>query len=137
MAQDPSPSKRPVKRRPQPKGGGRAKTRKSTKRWLSPGGVLGIMLLLLLVAVGFINVLNDTVRRQFEGKRWALPARVYAHPLELLAGMQLPPEELADELASLGYRRTAQLDGPGSFTRTGNTFRLITRPFTFWDGSEP
>jgi penicillin-binding protein 1B len=51
--------------------------------------------------------------------------------------MQLPPEELADELTSLGYRRTAQLDGPGSFTRTGNTFRLITRPFTFWDGSEP
>jgi penicillin-binding protein 1B len=95
------------------------------------------MLLLLLVAGAFISLLNDTVRRQFEGKRWALPARVYARPLELLAGMQLPPEELADELTSLGYRRTAQLDGPGSFTRTGNTFRLITRPFTFWDGGEP
>jgi penicillin-binding protein 1B len=49
---------------------------------------------LLLVAVDFIASLDRTVRNQFEGKRWALPARVYARPLELLAGMPLTPDDL-------------------------------------------
>jgi penicillin-binding protein 1B len=92
---------------------------------------------MLLVAVGFIGSLNRTVRGQFEGKRWALPARVYARPLELLADMPLTPTDLSSELTSLGYRRTAQPDGPGSFTRTGNTFHITTRAFRFWDGQEP
>jgi penicillin-binding protein 1B len=77
------------------------------------------------------------VRRQFEGKRWALPARVYARPLELFADRQLPPEDLISELTALGYQRTAQPEKPGSFARTGDTIRLTTRVFRFWDGAEP
>jgi penicillin-binding protein 1B len=96
-----------------------------------------MMIVLLLVAVGFLYSLNSTVRRQFEGKRWALPARVYARPLELFAGMPLTPEDLTHELLSLGYRRTAQAEGPGSFTRKGDTVHITTRAFVFWDGEEP
>jgi penicillin-binding protein 1B len=90
-----------------------------------------------LLLAGLIVVLNHTVRSQFEGKRWALPARVYARPLELLVGMPLTPEELASELASLQYQRTASPDTPGSFWRKGDTFQITTRSFTFWDGAEP
>jgi len=32
---------------------------------------------------------DDLVRSQFEGKRWALPARVFARPLELYEGQNL------------------------------------------------
>jgi penicillin-binding protein 1B len=136
MAQDSSPGKRTTTRRQPPKHGARPQTPRRWQRWLWLGGALGIVVM-LLAAVEFIGSLNRTVRSHFEGKRWALPARVYARPLELLADMPLTPEDLSSELTSLGYRRTAQSDGPGSFTRTGNTFHIITRPFRFWDGQEP
>jgi penicillin-binding protein 1B len=32
---------------------------------------------------GYLGVLDYNVRKQFEGKRWAIPARVYASPVEL------------------------------------------------------
>ena len=91
----------------------------------------------LLGAVVVINSLDRLVRSQFEGKRWALPARVYARPLELLAGMQLTPDDLMSELLALGYRRAEPPQGPGHFARHGTTLHIITRAFTFWDGREP
>lgn len=85
--------------------------------------------------IAFVLYLDHTVRAQFEGKRWALPARVYAQPLELFAGRKLKPEHLVTELRALGYRPRAQ--GPGSFAAEGNTIDLHTRAFAFWDGSQP
>jgi len=136
MAQDSSPHKRTATRPQSSKHAAQRQTPRRRRRWLWLGGALGIVVM-LLVAVGFIGSLNRTVRSQFEGKRWALPARVYAHPLELLADMPLTPEHLTSELTSLGYRRTAQPNGPGSYTHIGNTFHITTRPFRFWDGQEP
>jgi penicillin-binding protein 1B len=37
--------------------------------------------------------LDKVVRAKFEGKRWALPARVYARPLELYVGRALTRDE--------------------------------------------
>jgi penicillin-binding protein 1B len=107
------------------------------KRWLFLAGALGIVGVLLFVAVDFIASLDRTVRHQFEGKRWALPARVYARPLELLAGMPLTADELTSELTSLGYQRTASPDSPGSFFPQRHTVSFTTRTFTFWDETEP
>jgi penicillin-binding protein 1B len=107
------------------------------KRWIFLAGALGIVGVLLFVAVDFIASLDRTVRHQFEGKRWALPARVYARPLELLAGMPLTADDLTSELTSLGYQRTASPDSPGSFSRQSNTVSFTTRAFTFWDETEP
>ncbi|MGH6628372.1 MAG: transglycosylase domain-containing protein, partial [Burkholderiales bacterium] len=95
------------------------------------------MLVLALVAGGFLRALDHTVRSQFEGKRWALPARVYARPLELLVDLPLTPDDLTSELTSLGYRRHGRPHGPGSFTRQGDTIHFTTRAFRFWDGAEP
>ena len=41
--------------------------------------------------------LDYTVRAKLEGKRWALPARVYARPLELFGDMSLSAQQFADE----------------------------------------
>lgn len=95
-----------------------------------------ILLSLALLLAGFALYLDITVRVQFEGKRWAMPARVYARPLELYPGMKLRPEQLAMELAMLDYRATADPRSPGSYRRQGGEFTIITRPFTFWDETQ-
>lgn len=81
--------------------------------------------------------LDRVVRDKFEGQRWALPARVYARPLELYAGQRLKPDELQAELERLNYHAAAKPTVPGYFHREGDSFRVKTRAFRFWDGREP
>lgn len=81
--------------------------------------------------------LEKTVREKFEGKRWALPARVYARPLELYSGLPLDPEELMAELRRLDYREVVNPARPGSYERKQGRFLIRTRPFQFWDEAEP
>lgn len=133
MVHDSSSSERPSQQRTRRKRGKRAKTPRAV-HWSVQYGVLGIMLVLLLVAGGFLRALDHTVRSQFEGKRWALPARVYARPLELFVDLPLTPDDLTSELTSLGYRRPEQPDGPGSFTRQGDTIISLPAPFGFGTG---
>ena len=42
----------------------------------------------------YILYLDRLVTRQFEGRRWTLPAQVFAAPLELYTGLALPPAQL-------------------------------------------
>lgn len=63
------------------------------------------LLFSLPVAVVYGLWLDYRVTSEFEGKRWALPARVYARPLELYQGMRLRPENLEIELQALNYRQ--------------------------------
>jgi len=109
-----------------------AKRRKRKNRYLLKLALAG-----LLLAAGCTVYLDFTVRARFEGKRFALPARVYARPLELYPGLHLSPAELTTELALLGYRETSSPLEPGSFNWSGNSFDLVTRPFVFADGPQP
>ncbi len=98
--------------------------------------------LLIAVGVGLAGILygihlDRVVRGKFEGKRWALPARVYARSLELFAGRSLTPEQLQSELERLNYRSLDEPSIPGSFQRSQGTFKVRTRSFRFWDGEEP
>lgn len=114
--------------------------RKSSRtRYARRGFSLLALILLGLTIAGAIYVayINHTVTAQFEGKRWALPARVYARPLELFEGMPLTPSQLEDELLQLGYERTAELNSPGTFKSSPREFHFVTRAFRFWDNSEP
>lgn len=84
----------------------------------------------------YVAYLDHTIRTQFEGKRWALPARVYAAPLELYPGKKMSAAQVSTELAALNYRYGA-LDEPGSYTREPDSIDLRSRPFVFWDGAQP
>ncbi|HHJ15653.1 MAG TPA: penicillin-binding protein 1B, partial [Gammaproteobacteria bacterium] len=95
-----------------------------------------ILFSLLVVVVAYVAFLDFQVYRQFEGKRWSLPARVYARPLELYAGLRLTPAQFAAELRALGYRQVSVARKPGEVSRNARRFQLISRPFTFWDGQE-
>src|SRR5262245_38020011 len=63
----------------------------------------------LAIAVLYGSFLAWSVTRQFEGRRWDLPAQVYAAPLELYAGRALDVEDLAAELDRLGFAQDPRL----------------------------
>lgn len=91
--------------------------------------------LLVVAAVG-VFYLDQAVRERFEGKRFALPAKVYARALELYVGRRLSPGAMKAELALLGYHETAQAREPGTFRWRGDSLELMTRPFAFGDGRQ-
>ena len=96
-----------------------------------------LLLVLLLVMGGYVVWLDIQVTTQFTGKRWSLPARVYARPLDLYAGQELTPEQLTAELDALHYRPVRSVQQAGQYSRNREVFHIMTRPFTFWDGEEP
>ncbi len=89
-----------------------------------------------MVAGGWVLWLDHRVTTAFEGKRWAVPARVFARPLELHEGLRLSADNLERELRAADYR---EADGttPGAYRRDGAQVRIATREFRFWDGREP
>jgi penicillin-binding protein 1B len=94
-------------------------------------------LLLAIVSGRYVLQLNEVIQAKFEGKRWSLPATVYARPLELYPGLQLSPEMLEDELQLAGYRHEDSEFSPGSYRYDGSNVRLATRGFYFSTGFEP
>lgn len=96
---------------------------------------IAILVGVLLVAA-YAVYLDFTVRARFEGKRFALPARVYARPLELYPGLKLRTAELLAELSLLGYRQTVRPSAPGSYHWRGQVVELVTRPFAFGNGRQ-
>lgn len=101
-----------------------------------------VLFLVLGVGVGLAGLyhlsrIEGVVREKFEGKRWAIPARVYARPLELWVGRTLTADELERELQRLTYTRASPPERAGNYSRDKGRFLVRTRPFEFWDGKEP
>ena len=97
----------------------------------------GLLVLALLLLGGYAVYLGKTVRVKFEGKRWAVPAQIYARPLDLYVGATITPAQLKSELQFLGYRERSQVSAPGQWSQNGGRFTIHSREFTFWDGVEP
>lgn len=104
-----------------------------------------VMLALSVVCALILGVwsvyLDKVVREKFEGKKWALPARVYSRPLELYEGLPLTPVLFEKELEALGYRSTAGVTASGQMTRRALSsqevsYEIFTRGFDFWDKRE-
>ncbi len=92
---------------------------------------------LLLAGVLYALYLDRLVVRQFEGRRWTLPAQVYAAPLELYAGLPLTAAALEHELQRLHYRRTDRADHPGTYHLLGEHMEVSLRPARFADETRP
>jgi len=90
-----------------------------------------------LLAASFTLYLDIRVRSEFEGRRFALPARIYARPLELHAGLRIPQADVEDELRSLGYREAPPEGDAGWYSKKDNSLEIALRPFVFWDGKQP
>jgi penicillin-binding protein 1B len=99
--------------------------------------VLALAVFAFAAVLAYAVWLDLEIRQQFEGRRWALPARVFSRPLELYASKALPPQSLVDELKLLRYHSRNPVDEPGEYHRSGNTVTVYTRGFPFWDEVEP
>lgn len=101
-------------------------------------GLLAAVLVLgsigLVVFSYYLVALDKDIRTRFAGVRWALPAQVFAAPLELYAGQRIDAGDLKHELERLGYRASAALEGPGTFLMGKGRADIFVRAFHFWDG---
>jgi penicillin-binding protein 1B len=123
----PSANKLPGTRPPSPP------TKKSAhwRRLLVFGGLAAILLFGI-----WLVYLDAKVRAEFDGKKWALPAKVYARPLTIYPGKSLSAEQLRAELHWADYTRSSGAHRVGSYDERGERWFIYRRAFPFWDGAE-
>lgn len=90
----------------------------------------------LVLLAGWTVYLDAVITARFEGRRFEVPSRVYARPLELFEGASISVGALERELELSGFERGA-VGAPGSYQRDGGHFTIRTRGFSFPDGDEP
>jgi penicillin-binding protein 1B len=86
----------------------------------------------IVVAV-WIAHLDRVVTREFQGRHWSVPARVYAAPLDLYAGAPISADDLDAELRRVHYRNGDPARGTGVYRRNGGSFEVHTRRVRFID----
>ncbi len=106
-----------------------ARFRRGPKRFIAA--------VLLAILIAYVLVQSLYVIIAFEGRRWDIPARVYAAPLELYPGLRLTRDELAASLGQTGYERVREVSKPGQYRVGNGAVALWTREFRHWDGPEP
>lgn len=114
----------------------RRKRKKPARRQSRFGLWLSLFVAVIAVVAVYVLWLDYEVRSAFEGKRWALPARVYARPLELYVGRDLSSDALLRELEALGYQRSERADEPGEYALNGPRVEFYSRDFNFGDSLE-
>src|SRR5690625_6308598 len=71
----------------------RKKSSSASQRWsrLRRWGLLACGFLLAIFSLWLVH-LDREGRQKFDGRKWSVPARVYARPLQLYRGLSLTPE---------------------------------------------
>ncbi len=117
--------------------GKRRSRRAAPVRWWRRIGRLALLLVgvFLGLMVPWVAYLNHQVTSEFEGRKWDLPSRVFARPLELYPGAPLDLQDLELELRVAGYQRLERADQPGLYRVAGNTVTIYRRAFRFPDGA--
>ncbi|MEX0951493.1 MAG: penicillin-binding protein 1B [Gammaproteobacteria bacterium] len=99
-----------------------------------------ILLLLIVSLAGsavYVAWLDRDIRQTFVGKRWALPAQVYARPLDLYTGQSISMTAVQNELEASGFREVRELHQSGEYVKSADMIQIYTRRFRFWDMDEP
>src|SRR5262245_13487704 len=100
-----------------------------TRNALAGGALIAMGIGIASIAL-YLLYLDHFITTTFDGRRWSVPARVYAQPLELYPGLAIEASEVELEFKRLGYRR-GRLNAPGSYVRNGNEVSAVLRAFTF------
>lgn len=110
---------------------------KQTKKSGFPWRVLILLIIGFSIPLAaYTFYLDRLVVSQFEGKKFSLPAKVFARPLELYSQKSVTVKQLEQELGFLNYTRATRVTHPGQYKQTGNAIEIFVRPFTYWDGEQ-
>ena len=102
-----------------------------------PGKVVRLIVLLFVLGLSaYIVYLDFTIREAFDGRKFALPARVYGRALEVYPGLKLTPVQFVQELKSIGYHEQPEPNDAATYKFTLNGLEFTTRDFVFWDGMQ-
>lgn len=93
-----------------------------------------VVLLLMLGLSGYVYYLDVTIREAFDGRRFAMPARVYGSALEVYPGLRLTSTQFVEELQAIGYHQQPEPNEAGTYRLTLNGLEFTTRDFVFGDG---
>ena len=83
---------------------------------------------------GYFLYVDRIVTDTFEGRRWSIPAEVFAQPLSLYAGLSISPSELVSELERLGYQSSNDLPAKGKYRIQTKKIDIYLRDFAFIEG---
>jgi penicillin-binding protein 1B len=108
-----------------------ARSKSRRRRILAIAGATLVVLAALITI--WVVYLDRVVTREFQGRLWSVPARVYAEPLDLYAGAPVAADDLEEELHRLHYRSGDPAAGPGVYRRRGGDFDLHARRVRFVD----
>ena len=107
-----------------------------------PSRIRGLALRLaavgFLLAIAYGGYLAWTATSEFEGRRWDMPAQVYAAPLELYAGRALSADDLVSRAQAARLPRgSAPRTIPAPTASALGRLELATRGFSFAGDTEP
>ncbi len=86
-----------------------------------------------LFGSGYAIFLDRTITSTFEGRRWSVPAQIFAQPLELYQGLSYSKEALSNALKNLGYRPVEKIQGAGTYRSIMAGLEIYLRGFQFLD----
>jgi len=109
-------------------------TRSSRKRIWSLSRVLQLMVIAVCLCAAYVSWLDYRIHTEFEGRRWSIPARVYARPHDIYIGQELARAGLDRTLRANNYQLRPNLTGPGQYRRIANGYEIYLRAFDYWDG---
>jgi penicillin-binding protein 1B len=122
---------------PAKKSSSKQKTRRLKRKQLPWFLIFRLLIILVCLFCVWLVWLDYRVQTEFSGKRWSLPARVYAKPLEIYTGKELSLADFEEELEGVAYRPQSDLKTVGRYQRHKTGVEFIKRSFTYWDSSEP
>lgn len=97
---------------------------------------LKLLLILSAVFLVYLAWLDLHVRTEFTGKKWEIPARVYASPLDLYPGLEINADKVVSNLKRVGYQHFQSVYAPGQYAASENTLHIYSRDFQFSDSKD-
>lgn len=101
------------------------------------------LVLSFIVALGcsyvgyhYVERLDAEIQETFNGRKWDVPASVYARPLELYLSKKIESDLLEKELLLADYRKETPVTAAGGYFREKDYFGIYTRGFHFASGFE-
>jgi len=109
-------------------------TNRSAKKFGLWSRLMQVLIIISCVGAAYILWLDYRIHTEFEGRKWTVPARVYARPLDIYIGQIGVTGPLDRSLRVNNYHAAPVLSEPGQFRRRANGYEIFLRAFDYWEG---